>query len=142
MTLDKDNLALQVNQLKKYLKQLLVLKGKYSKEDFMENWEIEDQVSRKLQVAAECILDTGDLLINGFDLQKPETYADIPRVLRKNRKISEELAEYMTKLAKFRNVLVHDYLYINKNEVFSQFEALPENIRRFLQEIKNLSQGR
>ncbi|KKS78619.1 MAG: hypothetical protein UV54_C0057G0001, partial [Candidatus Beckwithbacteria bacterium GW2011_GWA2_43_10] len=77
-----------------------------------------------------------------FDLQKPETYADIPRVLRKNRKISEELAEYMTKLAKFRNVLVHDYLYINKNEVFSQFEALPENIRRFLQEIKNLSQGR
>lgn len=139
MTIDKDNLALHANQLRKYLKQLLVLKEKYSKEDFMENWEVEDQISRKLQVAAECILDTGDLLINGFDLQKPETYADIPKILRKNQKISEELAKYMINLAKFRNVLVHDYLYINKDEVFVQFEVLPENMERFLREIKNLS---
>jgi uncharacterized protein YutE (UPF0331/DUF86 family) len=136
MVLDKDNFAFHLEHLKKYLSHIRYLREKYAKNDFVKNWQVEDQILRKLQLSIECMLDMGDLIINGFGFRKPETYADIPRILEENKVISKELSGKLIRLAKFRNVLVHDYLYLDQNKVFSQFETIAEKVEEFAGNIK------
>lgn len=63
-----------------------------------------------MHLAIECMLDIGNHIISDRDYPKPETYAEIFRILADKGVISEQLFYSLEGMAAFRNVLVHDYL--------------------------------
>jgi uncharacterized protein YutE (UPF0331/DUF86 family) len=132
---DKPRLAKYLDEIETYLKHLKELQ-KYSLGDFLSDWKIYDLVDRKLHLTLESFLTIGEMLISEFSFRKPDTYADIPRILHENKAISIELKDELVDLARFRNVLVHDYLHLNHEIVYNHLQKTPVIIEKFITAVK------
>ena len=64
-----------------------------------------------LIVAIECVIDLCNHIISKNNFRAPEDYADTFKIIAEKGLISEEFASSLIKMARFRNRLVHKYLY-------------------------------
>lgn len=73
------------------------------------DWKTQRIVERTLQMMIELCADIAGHLIADRGLRTPETYADTFRVLGENALLAPEQTGIMEKMAKFRNIVVHQY---------------------------------
>jgi len=123
----------RINKLEEYLSRLEEIR-KVSKEKFLSDWKSQDLALRNLQVAIEACIDIGEYLITINNWNVPETYVETIKVLQKNGVIKKEFAEKMVDLVKFRNIIVHDYLYIDYKKVYKNLQRLDE-FRNFVKVV-------
>jgi uncharacterized protein YutE (UPF0331/DUF86 family) len=125
---DRTKLAKYIQDLEEYLKHLAELQ-KHSVEEFLSDWRIYDLAERQLHLALEKFLTIGEMIISEFGFAKPDTYADIPRILFENKVIPNQLKDKLIDLARFRNVLVHDYLRLDHERVFQHLQTDDKTVR-------------
>ncbi len=132
---DKEKLAKLLRDLEVYLQQSEELQ-EVDKVEYLNNWKVHDLVDRKLHLLLETFLSIGDMIISEFKLRKPDTYGDIPKILHESKIIDATLSEKLVDLAKFRNVLVHEYLYLDRERVYEHLQTDPGIIKEFINKIK------
>jgi uncharacterized protein YutE (UPF0331/DUF86 family) len=132
---DRTRLAKYIQDLEGYLKHLAELQ-KHPVEEFLSEWRIYDLADRQLHLALETFLAIGEMIISEFGFAKPDTYADIPRILFENKVIPNRLKDKLIDLARFRNVLVHDYLRLDHERVYQHVQADARIIEEFIEAIK------
>ena len=132
---DKKRLSKYISDLEGYIKKLEILQ-KEEKSKVMEDWRVQGQVERYLQVAIECLLNIGEMIINECKFRKPETYKDIIRVLIENKVLPKSLQPALEDMAGFRNILVHDYSYLDYNKIYQHLQKDPQIIKEFIKAIK------
>ena len=132
---DKERLAKYIQELYRYLRHLDELQ-KHSAQEFLSDWRIHELAERQLHLALETFLTVGEIVISGFGFRKPDTYADIPRILFENKVIGKKLMDQLVDLARFRNVLVHDYLYVDHERVHQHMQKDSKIIKQFIEAIK------
>lgn len=81
-----------------------------------------DSVERNMQLAIQSVLDLGSMIIADYSLGTPNDNEHIITILGNNGVLPPELAERIKKMGGMRNALVHDYLYIDEDELFDAFE--------------------
>jgi len=91
-----------------YREQLREYSG-VSVQQYRSDWKVQRIVERTLQMMIELCTDIANHLIADLALQVPQTYAETFRVLGENNILSSEQAQVMEKMAKFRNIVVHQY---------------------------------
>lgn len=79
---------------------------------------IHGTAERNLHLAIECLLDIGNHVISNRGYPKPESYADIFRILGEQGVIPPPLLRELEGMASFRNLLVHDYLRLDRERVY------------------------
>ena len=133
----------RLQKLEEYVKILRELQ-KVAKSDFLSDPRIYGSTERFLQLAIECVLDVGNHIIASEGLQKPNEYKEIPLILASKEIIPEKFSDLMFNMAKFRNLLVHDYMKIDREEVYrilhshlDDFRAFAMLIEKFLSKKKN-----
>ena len=96
-------------------------------------------VERSLQVAAEISLDIGRRMIAIEGFRYAEDNQDVFRVLAAEQVVSQQLLDSLLNIARFRNLIVHDYAKIDDVKVYEilryrlgDFEAFTEAIRVYL----------
>jgi uncharacterized protein YutE (UPF0331/DUF86 family) len=94
-----DSLALYANQLEEYRDIGLV--------EYQKDWKVQRIVERTLQMAAEICVDIANHLVADHGLRTPTSFADAFTVLQDAGIVSAPLHEALVKMAKFRNVVVH-----------------------------------
>jgi len=72
---------------------------------------------RFLQLAIEACFDIGEHWIVDNELGTPDSYREIPQILFEKEKIDQNVAESWMTMAGFRNVLVHDYVKIDRARI-------------------------
>ncbi len=114
----------RLNKLDEYL---TILEGlrRYTFEEFVADPERYGSAERFLQLAIEALMDVGNHVIADLRLGTVEWYSDIPRLLYETGYIDAELRETWTRMIGFRNVLVHDYLDVDRRLVY---EALQQRL--------------
>lgn len=132
---DSERLARYIRDLETYLKQAQELQ-KTDKKELLSDWRIYDLVDRKLHLILETFLSIGEVIISEYKFRKPDTYADIPKIMIENGVIPEDLGNKLIDLAKFRNVLVHEYLFIDHERVYEHLHGDLAIIQEFLNTIK------
>jgi len=132
---DKERLAKCIRDLEEYLAHLGQLQ-QYSKDEFLSDWRVHDLADRQLHLALETYLTVGEILISGCGWRKPDTYADIPRILHENKVLGGPLRDQLVTLARLRNVLVHDYLSLDHERVYQHVHADGQIIREFIDAVK------
>jgi len=132
---DSEKIARYIGQLKLYLNQISELK-EVNKRDFISNWRVHDLAERKLHQAIEAFLSIGEMLISEFNFRKPDSYADIPRILEENGVIPSELSERLIDLAKLRNVLVQEYINLDHERVYERMQKDTLTIEEFIDHVK------
>ena len=101
----------------------------YRLEEFLANPERYGSAERFLQLAIEAVLDMGSHVIAELELGSLESYGDIPRILAEKGYITSELAERWTRMIGFRNILVHEYLEIDRKVVYDVLQHQLEDLR-------------
>jgi uncharacterized protein YutE (UPF0331/DUF86 family) len=78
-------------------------------EEYQKEWKVQRIVERTLQMMIEASADIANHIVSDGKMRTPYSYVDTFLVLRENEVISAELFSVMEKMAKFRNVVVHQY---------------------------------
>ena len=133
-----DVLRKRLQKLDEYLTILRSLQI-YSLDEFLADPKCYGSAERFLQLAIEAINDMGNHIIADLRLGSVEWYSDIPDILQQHDYIAGKVAVHWRKMIGFRNILVHDYLDINRAVVYDvlqhgldDFEAIKECLTRFL----------
>ncbi len=129
----------RVKKIEEYLRRLKEIR-KAKKEQFLTDWKLQDLALRNLQVCIEACIDIGNHLITMNRWEVPETYAETMEILKRHRIIGEELAVKMGDLVKFRNIIVHDYLYLDMEKVYRNLQRIKEIEEFISQVIRNIKE--
>lgn len=135
---DKLLIGRKLAQIDTYLEQIREY-SKVSLSAYKNDWKIQRVVERTLQILIELCIDVANHLISDKNMRLPTGYADTFRVLVENGIISENLFKKMEKMAKFRNIIVHQYEKIEPSIVVSilrknlgDFEKYKRSIVKYL----------
>lgn len=128
----------RLNKLEEYLSILEGLR-QYQLDEFLSNPERYGSAERFLQLAIEVLMDMGSHIIAEMDLGIINTYSDIPIIFSEKGYIDDELREKWIRMIGFRNVLVHEYVEIDRKIVYDVLQhhltdliALKKVFARFL----------
>ena len=124
---DKNLILRKLSTLDEYLKQINEY-ANISLKNYAADWKIQRIVERTLQMMIETCLDVSGHIISDEKLRVPETYADMFRILVQNDILKDSQLEGFEKMAKFRNIIVHDYEKIDAEIVLG---ILEKNLKDF-----------
>jgi uncharacterized protein YutE (UPF0331/DUF86 family) len=117
------------------LKKLEPFKAK-KKEEILQDSYLQDIIERNLEVAAQAVIDIANRIISIEGLEKPRDYFEAILRLGESDILPLDFAKKLAPLAGFRNILVHDYMDINWDEVYKNLHQL-NDISRFMNNVKD-----
>ncbi len=117
-------------ELTGYLSDLKTQQG-LSWEEFQKNTMLRRGIERTLQMAIECLLDIGNILIAAQKWRAPENNRAVFQVLAEEGIIPAEALQNYTKMAGFRNILVHEYTKVEAAIVYGALRQAPTDLERF-----------
>ena len=83
-------------------------------------------LERNFEVAAQSCIDIANRIISRENLEKPADYYEAIERLGENKIIPGDFARDLAPIAGFRNLLVHQYLDIDQEEVYRYLENLDQ----------------
>jgi uncharacterized protein YutE (UPF0331/DUF86 family) len=86
--------------------------------EYLDNVRLRRAVERSLQVSVEACLDIGRRIIAQERFRYPEDNADVFRVLYEEKVVSAQLLSALLEMARFRNLIVHNYARIDDARVY------------------------
>ena len=81
-------------------------------------------MERNLEVAAQCCIDICHRIISIEKAQKPSDYHDSILRMSELGVLGPEFARKFAPIAGFRNILVHEYLGLNWDNVYENLKGL------------------
>lgn len=105
--------------------------GKSSKKEFIEDFRISDSAMRNLILGSEIVTDIGNhILAEAFQVH-PKEYSEVIILLGDTGVIDKKFAAENANMAKFRNLLVHEYIKIDLDKVYDYLQKAPEVLAKF-----------
>jgi uncharacterized protein YutE (UPF0331/DUF86 family) len=136
---DSQSLLIRFDRLQDYVKVLKELR-KHSRSEFLKDYHVYGLTERYLQLAIECLLDIGNMLIVQYDFPKPTTKQEIIEILEEKKVLPSDFTHRLAGIAGFRNILIHDYVKIDRARVYEylrknlpQFELYLRHVKRYIQ---------
>lgn len=120
---------MRMTKLAEYV-QLLRKLTEHSREEFVREPFVHGNAERYLQLAIQSAIDIGNHLLSDKKLPTPKDYREIFLILSEAGLLSRPLAERLASAAGLRNILVHDYLDIDRDRIY---EFLRERLGDFEQ---------
>ena len=105
------------------------------KEEILQDPYLQDIIERNLEVSAQSVIDIANRIISIENLEKPLDYYDAIMRLGEAGILTLKFAKKLAPIAGFRNILVHDYLDINWDEVYNNLHQL-QDISKFMTQVK------
>ncbi len=101
---------------------------------FLNDWKSQDATLHNLQIAIEGCLDVGNYIISSIAKKSPTTYVEIIEILAEENVLPADFVETAKDMARFRNIVVHEYLYVNLEKVYS-FLSKISDVHEFLRHL-------
>ncbi|MCS6842469.1 MAG: DUF86 domain-containing protein [Roseiflexus sp.] len=122
-------------RLEKLDEYLIILRQlqRYSYDEFVGNPERYGSAERFLQLAIESLNDLGSHVVAELGLGTVDWYSDIPCRLREAGLIDSSQEKTWIRMIGFRNILVHDYLKIDRSIVFRVLQENLDDLEGFKQ---------
>ncbi len=110
-------LAARLEKLREYLEILRSVQH-YDLERFKSDPFVHGAAERYLHLSIECLIDIGNHIISDRGYKKPDSYAEVFQVLSAEGVLPSRILGGLEGMAAFRNVLVHDYLRLDRDRVY------------------------
>ncbi|MCM8779319.1 MAG: DUF86 domain-containing protein [Candidatus Omnitrophica bacterium] len=139
--IDEETINEKLESLKEYVG---YLKGyqKSSLEQLKTDHTLQGAVRYYFQLASECIIDISEIIISSLGLKRPDTAQESIEVLGAQGILPQEFSIRISKIAGFRNILVHEYARVDINEVYEHLQRDLEDFTKFAQLISNWLRGK
>ena len=110
---------------------------KVSRDDYLQDDNIQTIVERKLQLSIQVCIDIANYLIAQLGLSAPDQLENVFLVLGREGILSRELAQRMVGMVRFRNILVHNYLNTDADIVYDHLQKGLPDFEQFALEVVN-----
>ena len=117
-----------MDELNERLARLEALKGK-SRAEYDADPYLRDIVERNLEVAAQCCLDICHRIISIEKAMKPADYHDAFLRMSELGVLPSKFARKLAPIAGLRNILVHEYLGLDWDEVYSNLQKISDLVK-------------
>lgn len=134
---NQDLVLTRVGKLNEYL-QFLDKVGEFTKDKYLADHFIYGSSERFLHLAIESVIDICNHIISDMGFRKPETNRDSILILYENAIISKDLHESLSNMAAFRDILVHDYVKLNRAMVYNIIKSNLKDLEAFNKEVVKL----
>lgn len=109
--------------------------GNRSREEFLADQIVVDAAKYRLVVAAEAAISICTHLAVRVAQQAPSSYSQCFDVLASAGILSTELAQRMSSMARFRDLLVHGYADIDDGRVWETLQGDLQDLDAYLSEV-------
>jgi uncharacterized protein YutE (UPF0331/DUF86 family) len=140
---DRSLVLRKISEIENYQKQIAEFSG-ITVEDYKKDWKVQRIVERTLQMLIETCVDIADHIISEAGMRLPTSYADTFKVLFENNVVDSGLFTSLEKMAKFRNIIVHQYEEVDGEVVvlilkehLIDFQRFKEAILTYLKNLPN-----
>ncbi len=125
-----DEIASKLEQLGEYVD---ILKGyqHFKIEDLKADHTLKGAVERYLEIALECTIDIGEMIISREKLERPETYQEVFLILGEHGILPKDFAIKFAPSAGLRNILVHMYAKIDIGRLYYYLQNNIDDIEQF-----------
>ena len=137
---DRDLILRKLADLDLYVSQVAEYRD-VTVEGYRADWKAQRVVERTLQMAIEVCVDVANHVIADRALRVPATYAEVFEVLGESGLLGAAERSAMVRMAKFRNVVVHDYTRVDPTIVVGILRGHLEDFRRFHSAALRWTQG-
>ena len=137
----REEIYSKLEDLKKYV-QFLGSYQSHRKEELRENYTLRGAVERYLQLALECTLDVGEMIISIEGFRKPETYREVIEILGEEGILPREFAKRFAPSMGFRNILVHRYAEVDLDELYRHLQDDLEDFNTFAKYVAKYVEGK
>jgi uncharacterized protein YutE (UPF0331/DUF86 family) len=135
MELDKKTMQLRIDVIERNLKEIESI----SREK-LEKISYRDELALK-HALLECIeacVDMSNHIISVKGFRRPVDYSDVFVVLEENKIISKDFSRRLQEMAKFRNVLVHRYIIVDRGKLLKIVKDDVKDVVEFVKTILKL----
>ena len=128
----------RIAKIQEYLALLRRIAKQAEQARFLKDPFIYGNAERYLQLAIQCVIDISNHAVADLKLRLPADNAELFELLAANRIITAALARKLTAMAGFRNILVHEYLEIDRRRVYSVLKNDLADFEKFIRAISKL----
>ena len=104
-------------------------------EEFTQDVAHYELALRHIQIAIQACLDIAKHIVAAKSFERPKELKETFLVLGKMKVISQDLAEKLSEATGVRNILVHSYLEVDLNEIYSHIQNDLPDFDKFVDEI-------
>lgn len=128
----------RIAKIREYVALLRKIFGQADESKFIKDPLIYGNAERYLQLAIQCVLDIGNHTVADLKLRLPSDNAELFELLANHKIITSALAKKLTALAGFRNILVHEYLEIDRRKVYAVLKRDLGDFEKFVRAVSKL----
>ena len=130
----------RLEKLSVCLKKLEPFKAK-NKDEIIQDPYMQDIIERNLEVSAQAVIDIANRIISIEGFEKPRDYYEAILRLGEAEILPLDFAQKLAPIAGFRNILVHDYMDINWDEVHNNLHQM-HDLSQYMDYIKKWMKSR
>ena len=130
---DSSVILKRIGRIRKCVATLETIRRTYSKQQFLANELIQAAAERNVQVAIQSVLDICNHVVADMKLEVPDEEKQAFQIMASHKLISHSLAKTLTRMTGMRNVLVHEYLEVDHDRLYS---IMTDNLGDFEKLIK------
>ena len=134
MTPEFSGIERRLDELNERLTRLQPLREK-PRAEFDQDPYLRDIVERNLEIAAQCCIDISHRIISLEKAQKPQDYYEAIIRMGELAVLPADFARKLAPITGFRNILVHEYLSVDWDEVYSNLHQL-HKLSQFMDHVK------
>jgi uncharacterized protein YutE (UPF0331/DUF86 family) len=134
MVLNKEVIRERLKYLREILANLRELQ-KIPEDAFLSTFRNYWLGERGFQLSAEIVLDIGNHILSGYFQVAARDYESVLDLLLEKRVISPDLRKRLKGLGGFRNILVHEYISIDRRKIYQELKGGLDDFDAFIEEI-------
>jgi len=133
MKSSKDTLQGKIEIIDRNLNYLNEVRESFKKQT--NGYERLQAVKHSLFEIAEACIDMAGHIVAAEGYERTDTYAGLFQKLSENKIIPAQLSEKLAQMARFRNLLVHHYHYVEKGELLKIIEDDLPDVKEYVKAI-------
>jgi uncharacterized protein YutE (UPF0331/DUF86 family) len=128
----------RIAKIRQYVALLKKIRGLANEATFVKDPLIYGNAERYLQLAIQALLDISNHIVADMNLNLPADSKELFDLLAKHKILPLRLSKRLAPMAGFRNILVHEYLEIDRHRVYRALEDDLGDFERFIKAVSRL----
>jgi uncharacterized protein YutE (UPF0331/DUF86 family) len=135
---DRFVVTARITKIREYVALLRRIRGLADERRFVSDPLIYGNAERYLQLAIQAVLDISHHIVADRNLPLPADSKSLFDLLARQKVVSKGLSVKLAAMAGFRNILVHEYLEIDRRRVYRALTTELRDFERFIRAVTRL----
>jgi uncharacterized protein YutE (UPF0331/DUF86 family) len=128
----------RIAKIRQYVALLRKILKQSNEKNFVQDPLIYGNAERYLQLAIQCVLDISNHVVADLRLNLPADNKELFQMLTIHKVLPKALSAKLTLMAGVRNILVHEYLEIDRHRVYSILKNDLGDFEKFIRAVAKL----